>query len=81
MVGRICNDVERSVMCIQVRFLVNELRKQVDTHVGELADDLEAQPQHSSLGDPDNYLFKVDQKLLPPAVSPFFSHPPVELVV
>ena len=53
----------------QVRVLVNELRKQVDTRVGELADDLAAEPQHAS-GDPDALIFKVDQKLLPPAVRP-----------
>ncbi|EIE26679.1 hypothetical protein COCSUDRAFT_52422 [Coccomyxa subellipsoidea C-169] len=52
-----------------VRVLVNELRKQVDTRVGELADDLVAEPQHAS-GDPDGLIFKVDQKLLPPAVRP-----------
>lgn len=54
---------------MQVRVLVNELRKQVDARVGELADDLMAEPQHAS-GDPDALVFRVDQKLLPPAVRP-----------
>lgn len=61
--------VENGVGRWQVRFLVGELRKQVDTRVGELADDLAAEPQHAS-GDPDALIFKVDQKLLPPAVRP-----------
>lgn len=56
------------IVCpVQVRVLVNELRKQFDSRVGELADDLMAEPQHAS-GDPDALVFRVDQKLLPPAV-------------
>jgi hypothetical protein len=63
-------------LLLQVRFLVNELRKQVDSHVGELASDLEAQPQHASQGSSDDYIFKVDQKLLPPAVCrPLYQDP------
>lgn len=60
--------MSETLLVVQVRFLVNELRKQVDTHVSDLASELEAQSQHASQGDPDNYIFKVDQKLLPPVV-------------
>ncbi|BDA40681.1 Glutathione-regulated potassium-efflux system protein KefB [Coccomyxa sp. Obi] len=65
-----------------VRVLVNELRKQVDARVGELADDLAAEPQHAS-GDPDALVFRVDQKLLPPAEDSRNSYlqPPTDVVL
>lgn len=51
-----------------VRILVRELRKQMDNHVIELADELAADTSHMPK-DPDGYVYKVDQKLLSSAVS------------
>jgi hypothetical protein len=53
-----------------VRFLVGNMRKQMDARVGTIAADLRAQPEHSNR-DPDSFVFKVDAKLLPAAVRAF----------
>ena len=50
-----------------VRVLVRELRKQMDNHVIELAEELMSDKQHLPK-DPDGYVYKVDQKLLSSAV-------------
>ena len=50
-----------------VRILVRELRKQMDSHVVELAEELMSDKQHLPK-DPDGYVYKVDQKLLSSAV-------------
>lgn len=50
-----------------VRILVRELRKQMDNHVVELAEELMSDTQHLPK-DPDGYVYKVDQKLLSSAV-------------
>ena len=52
-----------------VRVLVRELRKQMDNHVIELAEELASDKQHQPK-DPDGYVYKVDQSLLSSAVSP-----------
>ena len=46
---------------------MDNMRVQMDSRVGEIAGDLRAQPEHAN-GDPDSFVFKVDSKLLPPAV-------------
>ncbi len=58
-----------------VRVLVRELRKQMDNHVVELAEELMSDAQHLPK-DPDGYVYKVDQKLLSSAVRP----PPLSCV-
>ena len=52
----------------QVRVLVRELRKQMDNHVVELAEELASDSQQQPK-DPDGYVYKVDQSLLSSAVS------------
>ena len=52
-----------------VRVLVRELRKQMDNHVIELAEEL-ASDKKQQPKDPDGYVYKVDQSLLSSAVSP-----------
>ncbi len=52
-----------------VRVLVRELRKQMDNHVIELAEELASDKQHQPK-DPDGYVYKVDQSLLSSAVEP-----------
>ena len=58
---------KRACARAQVRYLVDNMRVQMDSRVGEIAGDLRAQPEHAN-GDPDSFVFKVDAKLLPPAV-------------
>lgn len=52
-----------------VRVLVRELRKQMENHVVELAEELLSDTQHLPK-DPDGYVYKVDQSLLSSAVRP-----------
>lgn len=51
--------------------LVRELRKQMDNHVIELAEELANDAQHQPK-DPDGYVYRVDQKLLSSAVKSSF---------
>ena len=63
--------VLKLTMCAarQVRVLVRELRKQMDGHIIELAEELASDAQQQPK-DPDGYVYKVDQSLLSSAVSP-----------